>query len=266
MEAERSYFPSEYSRLSEVDLSVEQETLDELGLVTETLRNKEAVTVEPGWAPDNLDALLAEEHAHGVTEFRKAFWSKLAASCATSGGRGWAIFNGEEWAGSVATLTDREVLILSFPRRLEMAAVAIHEPLIRLITNEPIVSEDGALSILTEDVTVLENGHVQYLMDVVQMTGEYGSTDHDVTTALADSRSPLFFVKPNGKLVIQNKRELSTPLALVRVIKNAGSFTVYPYGPHEGSAEDYSYGLYRAKEILDSIQDVDPSQAYGRAA
>lgn len=166
---------------------------------------------------------------------------------------------------SVDSLSGREVLILSLPRPNKMQQSGHPVPLVRMITNEPIFSENGIRSYLTEDITILENGQAMYFMDSVQMSSEYGGTDHDIGVALADSRSPLFLVNGQNELIISNKRSWITPIAMLQVIEDARSFRVFPFGGAYGSVEDSNFALNRAQELLDSIRDIEPSHAYGKA-
>ena len=133
----------------------------------------------PEWvAPEELRrdskhtaALLAEKYSHDVMNFRSQFFAKLAAHGAIHAGYGWATFNSEGEESSLATVGIAEVLLFCRPAIQPSAAGDHVVPVIRIITNEPVVySGEGIedFSYLTEEVTVDDDDDAQYLMDAVR--------------------------------------------------------------------------------------------------
>jgi hypothetical protein len=215
------------------------------------------------WVVNNDTALVAEQHARRVAAFRTDFHDRLAACCAPQNGYGWVIFNGEMLDGSVASLARREVLIAARPRNQVVQEMGYAVPLIRLITNEPITADDGSLSYLTEDVSILENGRAVYLVDAVQVQDEHGERAADLGKVLAHSPSPLFFANEQNELFISGGAGAVTPYVMFEVVKDARSFMVHPYGGQKGGSIEHDiFGLDRAQEILESVRDLDPSHAF----
>jgi hypothetical protein len=213
--------------------------------------------------------LLAEKYTRDVATFREAFFGKLTACCKMSDDLSWAIFNGEEQEGGTETLARRKVL-LSCGIRYNLAQRTddpVH--LIRLITNEPVSSDNGVFSYLTKDVTILENGRSVYLLDAVQMEDRNEGVENNLGTALAKSSSVLFFADEHNELFIAGRMGQTTRHSMVRDTTRPYAY-VYPYGhpidsmediPPTHSMEDTIYALDSAWEILQSVMDVHPSHS-----
>lgn len=211
----------------------------------------------------HTEALLEAKYFHDVAAFREQFFGKLAAHGAMSEDLGWVVFGAEEHEDDDAeTLTQREVLLMCYFRPPSLEAAASHPvPLIRIITNEPIISETG-FTYLTEDVSVYENGRASYFLGAVRLKDEHGE---DVGE-LAESQSPLFFILENNKLVVTANAGKYTPHSVLQHEVRPDN-RVFPYGPATGdSMEDYIYALNSAQAILSSVVHEEPSHANGRIA
>jgi hypothetical protein len=211
------------------------------------------------------EALLAEKYNRDVAAFREQYFGKLTAYGAMDEGLGWAVFNAEDEDDDTENLSRCEVL-LTCRFRPEATQSWVHPvPLIRIITNEPIRSETG-LTYITEDVTIMENGLASYQLGAVRTKGENGKLLDDLGNVLNSSVSPLFWVAEENKLIVTTNAGPTTPHFKIKDAE-LPDVRVFPYGTATGSSlEDSIYALDRARDILQSIQDLDPSHSYGRVA
>lgn len=209
----------------------------------------------------HTEALMVEKYFHDVAALREQFFSKLATHGALTEDLGWAVFGGQEDDNEDAeTLARREVLLFCI-NRPESTHAEHPVPLIRIITNEPFMLEDG-LTYLTEDVTIFEDGRASYFMGATRSRDENGELVDDVHS----SKSPLFFVSPDNKLMITANAGNLTPHFMLRD-DCLPDDSVFPYGPASGtSLEDYIYALDSARGILHSVLDDEPGHVYGRVA
>lgn len=208
----------------------------------------------------HTEALLVEKYFHDVAAFRDQFFGKLATHSALTEDLGWALFGGQEEDDDAGTLARREVLLFCINRPEPMQGE--HPvPLIRIITNEPFISEHG-LTYLTEDMTIFEDGRASYFMGAARSRDENGELVDDVNR----SKSPLFFVSPENKLIVTANAGTLTPHFMLQD-ESLPDDSVFPYGPATGtSMEDYIYALDSARGILHSVLDDEPRHAYGRVA
>lgn len=214
-------------------------------------------------AQAHAEAQREEEYVHGVAAFRGQFFNKLAAHGALSEDLGWAVFGTEQdddYEGA-ETVPQREVLLFCI-NRPGVAHQNHPVPLIRIITNEPFMTEDG-LTYLTEDVTILESGRASYFMGAVRSR----DTDGEFVDDVVHSASPLFFVSAeDNKLIVTTNAGRFTPHAMLQD-ESLPDDRVFPYGPATGdNMEDYVYALGRAQDILQTVLADEPSHAYGRVA
>ena len=209
---------------------------------------------------------LHEQYFNDVAGFREVFFDKLQQSCEASYARGWAIFHAEEEAGNVATIPAREVLILGKMR--PDLGVRLHGetpmPLIRMITNEPVITEDG-FNYLTEDVAIFENGRTRYMMSAVETDRNGQLSGGGLVKFLERSSSPLFMVNRMGRLVLTLNASEITPEHLVAEEVGGAILRAAPFGYKSFKLEDSVYALGKAEEILFSVLGTDPSHWYRRA-
>jgi len=178
----------------------------------------------------HAEAQRDEAYFHGVAAFREQFFSKLAAHGAITENVGWAVFGGEEYDNEdIETIGQREVLLFCV-NRPERAHSDHPAPLIRVITNEPFITEDG-LTYLTEDVTLFEDGRASYFLGAVRSRDQNGALVDDVVR----SNSPLFFVGEDNKLIVTTNAGRFTPHFLLQdeVLPDN---RVFPYGPATDSS------------------------------
>ena len=208
------------------------------------------------------EALLSEKYFHDVAAFRAQFFSKLTAYGAMHEGFGWAIFNGEDEDNTDTELyARRRVLLVCRSRPDTLQATSHPIPLIRLITNEPIISESG-ISYLAEDATVYENGRASYHVGGVHVMDANGQPVDEIKHVL----TPLFSVSAENNLLISTN---STPVTPSFILKDSvlPDDAARPFGPATSeSLEDYIYALENASSILQSVMNIDPSHTNGRVA
>jgi len=208
-------------------------------------------TVDIRRAIEHNDALAVEKYTHDVGAFRKRLFDILVSNNAIGvEGFGWAMYVTTE-AESDATATAKEVVITSRPRADEGIGGHI-VPLIRIITNEPIVN-DGHDFYLTEDITVEPNGNAQYLTSGIRMAGDENRKlfAENMETSLA----PLFLIV-DGKLALSDNLRPVTPVINVASSLNSRNF-VRPFGSQD-VISDKIYALDKANGILSSVIDVTP--------
>jgi len=225
----------------------------------------------PEWvAPEELRrdskhtaALLAEKYSHDVMNFRSQFFAKLAAHGAIHAGYGWATFNSEGEESSLATVGIAEVLLFCRPAIQPSAAGDHVVPVIRIITNEPVVySGEGIedFSYLTEEVTVDDDDDAQYLMDaVLAQTNRAEQTTEQRVANVLESLSPLFMVK-EGRLQLSKNLQPATPV--FRLTHPFGELPpTAPFG-YPNVMEDRIYALGKAQGLLDGVMAVDPTYVF----
>jgi len=200
---------------------------------------------------EHNDALAVEKYTHDVGAFRKKLFGILMSNNAIDvEGFGWAMYLTAE-EKSDATAIVKEVVITSRPRADEGIGGHI-VPLIRIITNEPIVN-DGHGFYLTEDITVEPNGNAQYLTSGIRMADE----EHRKLFAvnMETSLARLFLIV-DGNLAVSNNLRPVTPVINVASSGNSRNF-VRPFGSPD-VISDKIYALDKANGILGNVIDVTP--------
>ncbi len=206
---------------------------------------------------------MAEKYIHDLGDFRDSLSSKLLAHHAISNGFGWAIFGAEQYDGSVAALAPREILLFSRFRPESMVAGGVNAPLIRIITNEPVIYDETA-AYLAEEITLFENGNARFLLDAMKAgRGEFSSSTQD-GQLVTPSLSPIFKVNDHGQLAITTNSGKVTPVIKI-VPDHDPSIPIRPFGL-PSDTEDRLFALSRAQDILLSVMDIAPSHHYRRAA
>lgn len=215
-------------------------------------------------AQAHTEALLVEKYFHDVAAFRDQFFGKLATHGAMHEGLGWALFNGEDDEAEDTDSFARREVLLTCRFRPEAVHKEVPVPLIRVITNEPYVTDAG-LSYLTEDATIFEDGRATYFVGAVRVKNENGDHVDDVTRTV----SPLFFVAEGNKLFVTGNAGALTPHFMLQD-ESLPDDRVFPFGSATGefvdNLENYIYALDSARGILHSVLDDEPSHAYGRVA
>lgn len=209
----------------------------------------------------HVQALLQEKIAHDTAAVRETFFGRLAAYGAIDHGFGWAIFGAEESDGAMATAA-REVLLLSVVRDVNTYGAGRPLPLVRIITNEPIINETG-ITYVTEDVTVYEDNRAAYLLGAVHVMDEHHDQLPDLGTRMQSSQSPLFQVTGENHLALSTNAGPLTPYFKLTDVALPDD-EAFPFGAPAGEhVEDTIYALGKASGILQSVVQIAPSHAYG---
>lgn len=196
-------------------------------------------------------AIMHESYAHDLADVRKQFFGLLAAQRALQDGYGWAIYNGDE-DGSVAVLGARDVLLLS-NGRAQQGLGNYPVPLARITTNELFMHGDAQFY-LSEDITILPDGTAAYFISSLRVAED--DCDKSQDSAVMALEAPLFTVS-GGNLAVTPNMYTVTPTASVRSERDS-KHAVWPFGDSH-SLTDQAYALEKAKEILESIADTEPT-------
>ena len=204
-------------------------------------------------------ALVAEKYEHDMVAFRRQFYGKLLAHKAMEANNfGWAIFSPMDLAGSVATLGERNTLLVcrypGNPGDDDLYAV----PALRIITNELMVSDTDDIFYTTEDIIVDKKGDARYMMDAVAAPDFRDATTADKSCLeLRKSLSPLFFIDDQATLSVTKNTRSTIPIFIVTDPEHTQK-RVTPFGRTD-SLEDKIFALEKANKILRGVLDQDPT-------
>lgn len=208
-------------------------------------------------------AQLLEKYHHDVAALREQFFGKLHPYRAIdSDGFGWAVFNDGELEGDTEEPA-RKVLLICASRPNTLPALRHPVPVMRIITNEPVIGENGH-TYVTEDITIFENGHASYHLGAMLTHDETGEQVADLNEALSQSVTPIFVISDDNILFVSPNAGATTPHSML-TDESFPDDSVFPYGNPEGEfISDRIYAIERAQAIMQSILGLEPSQVHGR--
>jgi hypothetical protein len=222
---------------------------------------------------EHNEALMAEQYAEQLREFRTKFFGKLASHGAMDWEQrnGWAMFHAENQDDSGLAMGDRPEVLLTCRLQLEGDQPDEDNPIphIRIVTNETVIGEEKIsketgtyirpLYYLTEDITISPNGDAQYLPDAVNREVASEEVESEAEQKTLVSYSPLFYYV-NKQVMFSPNTPYVTPVLHVKADEDSKE-SVTPFGIW-GNLEDRLYALHKARKMLDSLDLAEPSHAY----
>lgn len=189
------------------------------------------------------EVVLSTYYLGHVNEFRARAFLKLCSVDAMKPGLGWAIFADNDQGSSLISGSPREILLIMSTYEPEETGKIV-QPLIRVVTNETIPSENG-LEVMSQDVIIDSNSDALYFASSALVHDGSVRTD-TVASIFTIVESKLILNRSNlGSMVMQALSEpgLATPIR--------------PFGDLN-NFEDKLYALDRATEFLAEVQALEP--------
>ena len=178
---------------------------------------------------------------------------KLTKHKAMNEAIGWCIFHltdMETSDSSVATIGNYKEVLLLAHNGGGIATVDGHNvPTIRLITNEPFLTEEGLTEWLSIDFSLDSDNDCMYSID---------ATDFANTQDVSNTVAPLFLVNKEGNLTLSKNFQHFTPIIGLCDTDSSGEEVVLePFGYNE-YVTDRLHCIDVARQLLDEIMQREP--------